>query len=515
MRWIDPGDPLPSAARSAVATPPAVGALAWDEVNWHQLPGGLLGISPRTGGWALFDPAERATLDHVGAIEIAGQHRTLAEAAWRRGLMTIARSSVYDSDTRRDEIAGTRDYYTLVLLLNSGCNLVCSYCYLGHAAPTRDHAMGPDVARSAIRAALEQPWPGLLIDFGEVAVAEHALRDLLPWARRRAQERGKRLQASIQTNGTTLGPQLADFLAEYQVTVGISIDGPRDVHDAARRFRSGAGSYDRAVGAIGRCRERGLPVHLITTVTRRNVGRPAEVLAEIDQHRPGSFLLKPVLAQGEAASSWDAEGISAAQFVAFMTQMVQRADVGGADRLDQSARKFLLRLLGDRGGWRDSCTSRYCGSGRSLHVVSADGGLHACPRFVAPAAAGTLVPSGAAGASDRPLLQIGHPPDRRPPDRHQEELPQVSDLALADLLPAALRTPPASCDGCSWLGSCGGGCTLAGQDGSRAMPLPDPACSGYMAIHATLFGTVIRSFLDGRHRGTEAFNGAQPREVSP
>jgi radical SAM protein with 4Fe4S-binding SPASM domain len=500
MRWIEPGDPLPSASRSAAATPPGSGAVAWDEVNWHPLPGGVLGISPRTGGWAILDHAERAALDQLAMAGLGGCGLPLAAAAWRRGLITVAGRSVFDPDACRAEIAATRDYYSLVLLLNSGCNLVCSYCYLGHAPPTRDHAMPPEVARSAIHAALDQPWPALLVDFGEVAVAEHALRELLPWAHRQAQERGKRLHASIQTNGTTLGAELAGFLASYEVTVGISLDGPREVHDGARRYRSGAGSYDRAAGAIRRCRDQGLAVHLITTVTRRNVDRAAAVLAEIQRHRARSFLLKPVLAQGEAAAAWDEEGITAAEFARFMTEVVHLADAFGADQLDQSARKFLLRLLGDRGGWRDSCTSRYCGSGRSLHVVSADGGLHACPRFVS-------APSGGP-----PLLQISRRPAESGlgPDGGRAR----ADLLLADLLPAALRTPPASCAGCSWLGSCGGGCTLAGQGGSRAIPLPDPSCSGHLATHAALFSTVIPAFLAGRHRGSQAFNGARPREVS-
>jgi radical SAM protein with 4Fe4S-binding SPASM domain len=129
--------------------------------------------------------------------------------------------------------------------------------------------------------------------------------------------------------------------------------------------------------------------------------------------------------------------------------------------------------------------------------VSADGGLHACPRFVA----GT----GDRTADGRPLLQITRPSADSPP---------AAGLALPDLLPLALRMPPPTCAGCSWLGSCGGGCTLAGQGTSRAAALPDPHCTSYMAIHAALFGTVISSYLAGRHRGSQAFNGARPREVS-
>jgi radical SAM protein with 4Fe4S-binding SPASM domain len=350
------------------------------------------------------------------------------------------------------------------------------------------------LAQGAILGALEQPWDTILVDFGEIAVAEAALRDLLPWAREAANRRGKALRASIQTNGTTLGDELADFLAEYEVAVGISLDGPQDVHDAARRFRNGNGSYERAVEAIDRCLTRGVPLHLITTVNRHSIDRCHDVLAELDTHHPQSLLLKPVLAEGEAGAAWDTEAIDENDFADFMREAVTQADRLGTHLLDQSARKFLLRLLGDRTGWRDSCTSRSCGSGRSLHVVASDGGIHACPRFV----------------SDKPAYT----------DAGRRRLLPITPIAsasqpLPDLLPEGLRKAPGSCAGCAWLGSCGGGCTLVAQGGSvEPVPLPDPHCVAYMAIHEALFATVIPSFLAGRHSISSAFNGAQVQSVT-
>lgn len=484
MRWIEPGEPV----HAPVHPMPPAGVVAMEEINWHHLPCGDLAISPRTGGWAVFDPAERTTLAGLSRVDGVDPLAPLARAAWQRALITVGGVSAYDEHAHAAAVEATRDYYTLVLLLNSGCNLVCSYCYLGHATPNNDRAMDMALARSAIEAALDRSWSTVLVDFGEIAVAERQFRTLLPWARSEATRRGKQLRAAVQTNGTTVDDDLADFLAANEVTVGISLDGPKDMHDDARRFRTGLGSYDKTVAAIRRCRDRNVRVHLIATVTRRAVGRAADVLGEINSHSPDSFLAKPVIAQGEAVTAWDAEGLGSGDFDEFMGELVTAVDRSGSDVLEQSAHKFLLRLLGDRGGWRDSCTSRYCGSGKSLHVVGADGGLHACPRFVF------------GDVKDLPLLQI----TRRP--RHE-------DVELRDLLPSSLRRPPPTCEGCSWLASCGGGCTLAGQGANRSVPLPDPGCHGYMAIHETLFRTIIPSFLSGRHHGSRMFNGAELREV--
>jgi radical SAM protein with 4Fe4S-binding SPASM domain len=494
MRWITARDPLPTWRRWWEESPPPAGAVQTDQLRWHRVPGAQLVISSRTGGWALCDEAEAAALRSVHRLEDAGRWSPIIAAAWRRGLVTIGGSSVFSAGLNADAIQDTRDYYTLVLLLNRGCNLVCSYCYLGHALPGPHRAMPTELARAAILGALDQPWDTILVDFGEIAVAGPAFRELLAWATAAAAHRGKKLRASIQTNGTTVDDDLADFLSRYQVSVGISLDGPRDVHDAARTFRSGAGSYERAVAAIRRCTARELPVHLIATVTRHNITRCRDVLEELMSHRPSSTLLKPVLAEGEAAAAWDSQAIAEADYATFMSESVALADQLGTDALDQSAGKFLLRLIGDRSGWRDSCTSRACGSGHSLHVVGSDGDVHACPRFVAEPRA--------------PLAEAGQ--------RRLLTLTPVTAQPLPDLLAPQLRAVPRSCSGCSWLGSCGGGCTLIGQGGTgEPVPMPDPHCVAYMAIHDALFATVIPSFLAGRHVTSTAFNGARVEAVTP
>ncbi|HUC58943.1 MAG TPA: radical SAM protein [Streptosporangiaceae bacterium] len=496
MRWIAPADPLPTWRRWWASVAPATGQVKPDELVWHRLAGAWLAISSRTGGWAVFEAAERAGFAGITHAERSGRWRPVVEAAWRRGMITIGGQSVYDARQHREAVEATRDYYTLVLLLNQGCNLVCTYCYLGHAAPAPHRAMAADLARKAVLGALEQPWETILADFGEIAVAGAALRELLPWARAAAEARGKTLRASVQTNGTTLDDELADFLARHDVAVGISLDGPRQLHDAARVFRTGAGSYDRAVAAVRRCGERGLPVHLIATISRHNIGHPCDVVAELAAHRPRSTLLKPVLPEGEAGAAWTRHAITESEYAGFMRAAIQRADHDGADMLDQSAGKFLLRLIGDKSGWRDSCTSRACGSGRSLHVVAADGSVHSCPRFVS----GDRAQAGAAtgDAGHRRLLPI-------------TAVGPAMPGPLPDLLPETLRAAPPSCAGCAWLGSCGGGCTLVAQSGSPAVPMPDPHCVAYQAMHEELFATVITSFFAGRHRESTAFKGAAPQ----
>lgn len=456
MRWIESDQPVVDPERLR-ARPDGAATLR----NTELLPcgDGAVLIRSDTGGWVHLDPSEVAVVERLDVGPAS-----MLDALWRRGVLSVDGTTAFGEPEVAAGIAVTQDTHMLVLLLNEGCNLVCSYCYLGHADPRQSTAMPDEVAVAAIEQACRHEAPRLLIDFGEVAVAEHQLRRLVPIAERLARSAGKRLAMSIQTNGTTLTDELADFLATHELSVGLSIDGPEHLHDAARTFRSGRGSYVLARAALDRCRERGISVHVPVTVAAHNIDHPVDVVEAIADLRPGSFLLKPVLPHGEAAEHWESDGISVRSFADFMTSAVGWAARHDVDLLDTTARKFLHRFVGDRRGWGDGCTSRQCGTGRLLEVVDRHGARHACPRFVM-------------GSSSPELLQIGRA--RR------------SSFSVDQ----ALRQPPPTCDGCSWLRSCGGGCTLAG--GGSDAPLPDPHCLAHDAVHGALVRDVLPRLLDG------------------
>lgn len=456
MRWLEPDQPVLDPA-STQRRPSGAATLRGTEVR--PCGSGVVVIRSETGGWVQLERGEAAILEH---LDLASAE--VLDVLWQRGVLLVDGDTSFAEHDLADGIARTQDTHMLVLLLNEGCNLVCSYCYLGHAEPLRSRAMPDDVAIAAIEQACRRDAPKLLIDFGEVAVAEAQLRRLVPIAERAAAANGKQLSMSIQTNGTTLTDALADFLAAHGLSVGLSIDGPEHLHDAARTFRSGRGSHRLARAALERCRARGISVHVPVTIAAHNVGHPEEILREVADVHPGSFLLKPVLPHGEAGEHWESDGITVPEFAEFMSAAVGWAATHDLGLLDTTARKFLHRFVGDRRGWGDGCTSRRCGTGRLLEVVDRHGERHGCPRFV----------NGSASAE---LLQIGR---ARRSSFH---------------IDPALRRPPPSCDGCAWLRSCGGGCTLAG--GVADAPLPDPHCLAHDAVHEALLRDVVPQLLEG------------------
>ncbi len=142
------------------------------------------------------------------------------------------------------------------------CNLACRYCGLHRAS-------GPEAGPQEVLAMV-----GTLARLGARAVGfsggEPLVRRDLPIIVAACRDHG--LAVSIQTNGVLLRRLLPglDGLREVRV----SLDGPRDAHDALR----GAGTYDAAVDAIRACRDRGLPVLATAVLTSRNVDRVDELL---------------------------------------------------------------------------------------------------------------------------------------------------------------------------------------------------------------------------------------------
>ena len=82
---------------------------------------------------------------------------------------------------------------------------------------------------------------------------------------------------SFQTNGMLITPTWCDFFVEWQVDVGVSIDGPRHLHDRMRVTRSGQGTFDKTLAGIRLLRQRNMPFHTISVLSRASLDAVEEM----------------------------------------------------------------------------------------------------------------------------------------------------------------------------------------------------------------------------------------------
>jgi uncharacterized protein len=88
---------------------------------------------------------------------------------------------------------------------------------------------------------------------------------------------GMTFENTMQTNGTLLDDEWCEFLKENNYLVGISIDGPKHLHDAHRVDKGGKGTFDRVVRGLRLLQEHGVEYNVLMTVNRVNADYPLEI----------------------------------------------------------------------------------------------------------------------------------------------------------------------------------------------------------------------------------------------
>ncbi|MEJ2007538.1 MAG: anaerobic sulfatase maturase [Acidobacteriota bacterium] len=163
------------------------------------------------------------------------------------------------------------------------CNLDCAYCFFlkkEKLFPGSSFRMSDEVMENYIRQTIEAhqvpevtiAWQGgeptmMGIDFFRRAV-EVERKYLRP---------GMRIENTLQTNGVLINEEWCRFLHENNFLVGISVDGPRHLHDAFRYDKGGNSVFDRVVRAVRLMQSHGVEFNILSTVNSANVRAPLAV----------------------------------------------------------------------------------------------------------------------------------------------------------------------------------------------------------------------------------------------
>jgi serine-type anaerobic sulfatase-maturating enzyme len=177
-----------------------------------------------------------------------------------------------------------RAFHLLAKPTGAVCNLDCSYCFFLSKEmlyPGSRFRMADELLEEYLRQLIEAhkhvpevtiAWQGgeptmMGLDFFRRSV-ELAERYLRP---------GQGAAYTIQTNGTLLDEEWAAFFREHGFLVGISIDGPRELHDAYRVNKGGKGSFDQVMRGLAHLRQGGVEWNALTTIHAANGDHGREV----------------------------------------------------------------------------------------------------------------------------------------------------------------------------------------------------------------------------------------------
>jgi uncharacterized protein len=139
--------------------------------------------------------------------------------------------------------------YNLSLNAGMACNLSCTYCDpLGYREKTRGQVMSEETAYRALdfffqRIPAEEVGV-VTFSIGGEPLLYRKLLDLVTAYTEALREQGVQATQYLNTNGLLLTDGVIEYLRVKEIPFGISMDGPREVHDAQRRLPDGEGTYD-------------------------------------------------------------------------------------------------------------------------------------------------------------------------------------------------------------------------------------------------------------------------------
>ena len=173
-------------------------------------------------------------------------------------------------------------FSTMVKPAGSTCNLDCSYCYYldkavqyGGKEAVMDDALLREYIRQYITANAVDTvtfcWPGgdpLLLGLDFYRRAMDYQKEF---------SGGRRILNTIQTNGTLVDDEWCRFFRAHDFLVGVSLDGPKDIHDGFRVFKNGRPTWDRVMQSVELMKRHGVEFNTLSVVNSRCEGRGKEI----------------------------------------------------------------------------------------------------------------------------------------------------------------------------------------------------------------------------------------------
>ena len=353
-----------------------------------------------------------------------------------------------------------RPFHVMTKPTGAVCNLDCTYCfYLAKEElyPGSDFRMDDAVLEAYVTGLLaaHRGMDEVVVAFqgGEPTMMGLSFFEQVLDIERAHAQPGQVILNTLQTNATLIDDAWARFLGDNGFLVGVSIDGPRDLHDAYRVDKGGKRTFDRVMTGLDALRRQGVDWNCLTTVNAANAEHGGEVYRFLRDDCGAEFMqfIPVVEVQGGRVSEHSVSGEAFGRFMIEVFDEWVRQDVGTV---------FVQHFDTALGHWLGIPDAGLCvhaeECGRSV-ALEHNGDLYSCDHFVEPEhLIGNL-------ADGRTLLQIVDSPQQ---------------VAFGR---AKKSTLPRMCRDCDVRFACNGGCPkdriLTTPDGEPGL---NHLCAGYL-----------------------------------
>ena len=365
-----------------------------------------------------------------------------------------------------------RPLYVMTKPAGAHCNLACDYCYYLEKQKLyqngEKHVMSDQLTEVFVREYIQSQF-GREVNFtwhgGEPMIRPLSYyKKVVRWQRQYAE--GKTILNCLQTNGTLLTPEWCRFLHDEGWLVGISIDGPQNMHDAYRMKRNGAPTWEKVMQGIEMLDRYEVEWNAMAVVNDITAARPLEfyrffrdelecrylqftpVVERIHRHKDGRHLAHVMDGEEYAVAPFSVTPEAWGEFLCTMFDEWYRNDVG-----EMFVQTFEATLANWAGVTPGVCSlSDWCGHAA---VMEHNGDIYCCDHFVFPE------------------YYLGNIRNRGILDMLNSE----KQMAFADMKTKGL---PEQCHKCQWQFACHGECPrnrfVKTRDGEPGL---NYLCEGY------------------------------------
>ncbi|MBR3982666.1 MAG: anaerobic sulfatase-maturation protein [Bacteroidaceae bacterium] len=294
-----------------------------------------------------------------------------------------------------------RPLYVMTKPAGAHCNLACDYCYYLEKQKLYQngdkHVMSDQLTEVFIREYIQSQF-GNEVNFtwhgGEPMIRPLSYyKKVVRWQRRYAE--GKAILNCLQTNGTLLTPEWCRFLHDEGWLVGISIDGPQDMHDAYRMKRNGGPTWEKVMQGIEMLDRYEVEWNAMAVVNDITAARPLDfyrffrdeiecrylqftpVVERIRRHEDGRHLAHVMDGDEYAVAPFSVTPEAWGSFLCTMFDEWYNNDVG-----EMFVQTFEATLANWAGMTPGVCSlSDWCGHAA---VMEHNGDIYCCDHFVFP-----------------------------------------------------------------------------------------------------------------------------------
>lgn len=360
--------------------------------------------------------------------------------------------------------------FVMIKPVSGSCNLRCAYCFYADEMRNREipsyGKMDDETMEELIRKSLARARNHMTFAFqgGEPTLAGLSFYERFTDCVEKYRKPGQQIHYALQTNGMCIDEKWARFLGERRFLVGLSLDGPRKLHDHYRLDPQGGGSFQRVMLAAKILREYRVDVNVLAVVTAYNAPRIGSIYSFFHENRLDYQQYIPCIdpfggTKGEQPYSLTAEAYG--QFLCDLFDLWYEDVTRG--------RFIYIRMFENLVGMLRGYPPESCDMGGRCsvqYVVEADGGVYPCDFY----------------ALDEWRLGNIRRQSYEELDKRREE--------LAFIEPSALH--PESCESCRWHSLCRNGCRRDRPVLEEGMLGQNLYCKGFQRFYKYAYPRLLK-----------------------